>query len=74
MRGTIRRGGGSMVDPTMITPLVYEGGGPDVAQDTLIFRVTTDGLSLVGGSGRGAGWGGIVDLPMASEDLAARVH
>ena len=58
----------------MTNPLVYEGGGPEVAQDTLIFRVTTDGLSLVGGSGRGAGWGGIVDLPMASEDLAARVH
>jgi diguanylate cyclase (GGDEF)-like protein len=41
--------------------------------DTLIFRVTSAGLSLVGGSGRGAGWMGIVDLPLESEPLAARV-
>lgn len=41
--------------------------------DTLIFRVATDRLSLVGGSGRGAGWMGIVDLPLEGEPLAARV-
>ena len=41
--------------------------------DRLIFRVTPAGLSLVGGSGRGAGWMGIVDLPLESEPLAARV-
>lgn len=41
--------------------------------DQLIFRVTPAGLSLVGGSGRGAGWMGIVDLPFESEALAARV-
>ena len=31
-------------------------------------------LSLVGGSGRGAGWTGIVDLNLDDEPLAARVH
>lgn len=41
--------------------------------DRLIFRVTPAGLSLVGGSGRGAGWMGIVDLPLESEPLAVRV-
>ena len=41
--------------------------------DQLIFRVTPAGLSLVGGSGRGAGWMGIVDLPLESEPLAVRV-
>ena len=41
--------------------------------DTLIFRVSPAGLSLVGGSGRGAGWMGIVDLPLDGEPLAARV-
>ena len=47
--------------------------GP-LAADTLIFRVTPAGLNLVGGSGRGAGWSGIVDLPLASEPLASSVH
>ncbi len=42
--------------------------------DTLIFHVTPTGLSLVGGSGRGAGWMGIVDLPIEAEPVAARVH
>ncbi|HJW21991.1 MAG TPA: GGDEF domain-containing protein [Candidatus Limnocylindrales bacterium] len=41
--------------------------------DTLIFRVSTDRMSLVGGSGRGAGWMGIVDLPLEGEPLSARV-
>jgi diguanylate cyclase (GGDEF)-like protein len=41
--------------------------------DTLIFRVSDTGLSLVGGSGRGAGWLGIVDLPLEGEPLASRV-
>jgi diguanylate cyclase (GGDEF)-like protein len=44
------------------------------ASDTLIFRVSPVGLSLVGGSGRGVGWSGIVDLPLEGEPLAARVH
>jgi diguanylate cyclase (GGDEF)-like protein len=41
--------------------------------DTLVFRVTPTGLSLVGGTGRGAGWMGIVDLPLSSEPIAERV-
>jgi diguanylate cyclase (GGDEF)-like protein len=41
--------------------------------DQLIFHVSPTGLSLVGGTGRGAGWMGIVDLPLESEPLAARV-
>ena len=41
--------------------------------DTLVFRVTATGLSLVGGRGRGAGWMGIVDLPLDGEPLASRV-
>ena len=45
-----------------------------MARDTLIFRVSPTGLSLVGGEGRGVGWTGIVDLPLAGEALAARVH
>jgi diguanylate cyclase (GGDEF)-like protein len=45
-----------------------------LAADTLIFRVSPVGLSLVGGSGRGVGWSGIVDLPFEGEPLAARVH
>ena len=40
------------------------------ASDTLIFRVSTSALSLVGGTGRGAGWMGIVDLPREGESLA----
>lgn len=44
------------------------------APDTLIFRVSPTSLSLVGGSGRGAGWMGIVDLPIDAEPLAAQVH
>ena len=43
------------------------------SSDTLIFRVSPAGFSLVGGSGRGAGWMGIVDLPRDGEPLAARV-
>lgn len=46
----------------------------NLAADTLIFRVSPTGLSLLGGSGRGLGWSGIVDLPLAGEPLAARVH
>ena len=40
--------------------------------DQLIFHVTPTGLSLVGGTGRGAGWMGIVDLPLDSEPRAGR--
>jgi diguanylate cyclase (GGDEF)-like protein len=44
---------------------------PSVA-DVLIFRVSRGVLSLVGGSGRGAGWMGIVDLPLDGEPLVQR--
>jgi diguanylate cyclase (GGDEF)-like protein len=44
------------------------------AQDTLIFRVAPGRLSLVGGTGRGIGWSGIVDLELEVEPLAARAH
>src|SRR5262245_20048579 len=43
------------------------------SKDRLIFRVSGSVLSLVGGTGRGAGWMGIVDLPRESEPLADRV-
>jgi diguanylate cyclase (GGDEF)-like protein len=42
--------------------------------DTLIFHISAAGLSLVGGSGRGAGWKGIVDVALAQEPIAERVH
>ena len=45
-----------------------------LAPDTLIFRVTPGGLNLLGGTGRGVGWSGIVELPLAGEPLAAGVH
>src|SRR5207302_8001086 len=38
------------------------------------FHASRSGFSLVGGTGRGVGWTGIVDLPMGGEPLAARVH
>src|SRR2546429_9636100 len=44
----------------------------EAAQDTLIFRVTGDRLTLVGGSGRGVGWSGVVDLPLDGEPYASR--
>jgi diguanylate cyclase (GGDEF)-like protein len=43
------------------------------ATDVLIFRVSPTTFSLVGGSGRGAGWMGIVDLPRSGEPVASRV-
>ena len=52
------------------------GSGPTggaSAPDTLIFRVSGGALSLVGGTGRGSGWMGIVDLPLDGEPLAAAV-
>ena len=45
-----------------------------ISKDTLIFHIAATGLSLVGGSGRGAGWNGIVDLSFDQEPLAMRVH
>jgi diguanylate cyclase (GGDEF)-like protein len=42
--------------------------------DTLVFRVTPDRLSLVGGSGRGAGWSGIVDVMVGDEPVPTRIH
>ena len=47
---------------------------PRVAMDTLVFQISEHGLSLIGGSGRGEGWSGIVDLLLDQEPLAARVH
>src|SRR5436190_3396444 len=44
------------------------------AQDALVFRVSSEHLSLVGGSGRGLGWSGIVDLWLADEPVATRAH
>jgi diguanylate cyclase (GGDEF)-like protein len=61
--------------PLSQTPPDAEAGewrGPAIP-DTLIFRVRESALSLVGGTGRGAGWMGIVDLPLEGEPLAARV-
>jgi diguanylate cyclase (GGDEF)-like protein len=55
--------------PTVID---LQSSAPPV-HDTLIFRVELKTLSLVGGSGRGAGWMGIVDLPLESEPLVGRV-
>jgi diguanylate cyclase (GGDEF)-like protein len=56
--------------PDAPTPL---GEPPPRSSDTLIFRVSKTALSLVGGTGRGAGWMGIVDLPRDAEPLASRV-
>jgi diguanylate cyclase (GGDEF)-like protein len=42
--------------------------------DTLVFHISPTGVSLVGGSGLGAGWTGIVDLNLDDEPMAARVH
>jgi len=44
------------------------------APDSLVFHVSPDGLSLVGGAGRGAGWSGVVDLTLGDEPIAGRVH
>jgi diguanylate cyclase (GGDEF)-like protein len=49
------------------------GGAGSPSTDSLIFRVSAAGLSLVGGTGRGAGWMGIVDLPRDAEPLASKV-
>jgi diguanylate cyclase (GGDEF)-like protein len=43
------------------------------AADTLILRLSGSTLQLVGGTGRGAGWMGIVDLPLESEPIARAV-
>ena len=56
--------------PDAPTPL---GEAPPPSTDVLIFRVSKASLSLVGGTGRGAGWMGIVDLPRDGEPLASRV-
>src|SRR5437879_9355296 len=58
----------------MTTPPQVDGRLTPAASDTLIFRVSRAGLRLVGGTGRGAGWIGIVDVPMEGEPLAARVY
>src|SRR5436305_10235857 len=48
-------------------------GPPTPAHDTRVFGLERESVSLVGGSGRGAGWLGIVDLPLHSEPLIRRV-
>jgi diguanylate cyclase (GGDEF)-like protein len=53
-------------------PAPLEAARPP-SPDTLIFRVSDAALSLVGGTGRGAGWMGIVDLPRETEPLASKV-
>src|SRR5580700_10239912 len=49
-------------------------GTPCMPADTLVFHISPTGVSLVGGSGQGAGWTGIVDLNLDDEPMAARVH
>src|SRR4051812_9502632 len=55
--------------------LAIDFGAPPqpTAADTLILRLSGQTLQLVGGTGRGAGWMGIVDLPLASEPIARAV-
>ncbi|HKR99851.1 MAG TPA: GGDEF domain-containing protein, partial [Candidatus Dormibacteraeota bacterium] len=55
--------------PTRLTDRAAE----TLARDTLVFQVTPDTLSLAGGTGRGEGWSGIVDVPRHGEPLAARM-
>lgn len=45
---------------------------PDRHQDVLVFEKTEAGFSLIGGSGRGAGWAGLVDVPDAEQTLVRR--
>lgn len=49
-------------------------GVSDAVTDTLIFHIDRDLLRLVGGTGRGEGWTGIVDLPLTDEQRIAGVH
>src|SRR5215510_9243510 len=67
-----RPGSKGAASPAPDAPTPLEEAKP-AAPDTLLFRVTRPALSLVGGTGRGAGWMGIVDLPRESEPLADRV-
>ncbi len=45
-----------------------------MSRDTLVFQISSAGVSLVGGSGLGAGWTGNVHLTLDEEPIAARVH
>ena len=40
--------------------------------DILVFERTSTGFALIGGSGRGAGWAGIVDIPDGDRSLVDR--
>src|SRR5437868_10795625 len=61
--------------PYFMDPSLTADHSPgSLAPNTLIFRVSAARLSLLGGSGRGLSWSGIVDLPLAGEPLAARVQ
>ena len=62
---------GAAASPGLDEPVPLTPSTPSA--DTLIFRVSASALSLVGGTGRGAGWMGIVDLPKAGEPLAVGV-
>lgn len=49
-------------------------GVTDAVTDTLIFHIERDLIRLIGGTGRGEGWTGIVELPLADEHRIAGVH
>jgi diguanylate cyclase (GGDEF)-like protein len=51
-----------------------QGPRPGDPSDTLVFHVDCGSLSLVGGSGRGVGWSGIVAVALDAEPLAERAH
>jgi diguanylate cyclase (GGDEF)-like protein len=43
------------------------------ASDLMVFAITDGGARLIGGTGRGAGWAGVVDVRLADEPTARRV-
>lgn len=53
--------------PTL--PAAFSIAGFD---DVLVFSHSDDGFALIGGSGRGVGWAGIVDLEPADDSLVGR--
>src|SRR5687768_13457973 len=44
----------------------------DTPKDVLVFERMDAGFSLIGGTGRGAGWAGLVDVPDAERTLVRR--
>jgi diguanylate cyclase (GGDEF)-like protein len=64
-----------MPDPTGGPRHVDDDPGrtnPPVPGDVLIFERTDAGFALVGGSGRGSSWAGIVDVPADEDSLLNR--